>query len=177
MVLDHAWAQFATQGVPKRVHLASRGPGEIAIKERRFGQRHVETVDPALDQFFPMRRLDVVRLDLQEHLGVQIQRGRERQPFERLAETRIAVAATQVVMVSREVETPPETLLGRIVADRALVMRKRFAPSVLHFELPPLTEQLADFGRTRRDQARRLGRRGMTRSQNDQHHKPGREDG
>jgi hypothetical protein len=93
---------------------------------------------------------DEVGLDLDEHFRVQVERRLRRQPTDRVAETRVAVAATEVVAGAGELEAAFQARLVRVLPDRVFVVREGFTPAVLDFQPAALAEQFADLGHATR---------------------------
>ena len=146
--------------------------GHVPLEERRLAQRHLEVAGPPLDQFLPVRRLDVVRLDLQQHLAVQVQRPLGRQPRDRLAEAAVGVAALKIVMQPGEVEPLLQRGVVGMLPHGVFVVRQGLAPAPLLFQLLPAPQHLGDLAagigdRDDRGKLRR-GRSGQQREKGQQ---------
>ena len=155
---SHHRGQFAAKGVD-RPPIALRN---VLIDKRRLAQRHQEAGRASIHQFLPMRNVDVVRLDLQQHLAVEAQRPFGREPRDRVAEAPIGVAALEVVMEPSGVESLLQRGVLRVLPDGVLVVRQGLAPPPLLFQLLAAAEHLGDLaaGVGDGDRGGKLGDRG-----------------
>ena len=67
---SNAIVHFAAEVVDLRL----RHVRQIVLDKYRIGQRHLEGSRAVVDQLLPIRRLDVVRLNLQQHFAIQVHR-------------------------------------------------------------------------------------------------------
>ena len=110
---------------------ASRGREcSVALKTGSL-MRHLEIAGPAGHQVAPIGLLDVVRLDLQQHARVQVQRLLRRQLRQRPAKAAVGIAAAQIIVQAGRLETPLQALLVRVKPQGVFVVGDRFAPPPL----------------------------------------------
>ena len=110
--------------------------------EGRFGQGHVQIGGAPIEHVFPARRLDIVRIDLQQDLAVEIQGPLEGQPRDRLAETAVGVAALEIIVDPRGVEPLLQVGVLRMLTDGVLVVGQRLAPAALDLQLLTVTQHV-----------------------------------
>ena len=95
---DALLIQHARKLSAKRLDRQSISLRHVPIHERRFAEGHHQVLSATIYEPLPIRRLDVMRFDLHQHLTVEVQRSLGRQLRHKLVETSIGVAAFQIVM-------------------------------------------------------------------------------
>ena len=139
--------QFAAKGVDRRPVLL----GDVLLAEGRFSQGDVEVVGAALDQFLPVRRFDVVRLNLHQHAVEEVHRPLRRQLDQRVAEAAVGVTPVEVVMDAGRLDAPLEAVFAGEEPHGVLVIGHGLAPTAIALELPSAPQQIVDLQRAAAD--------------------------
>jgi len=156
--LDHPRPEGPAQLLAELVHRCAVSLGTAPFQEHGLGHRDLEGVRAAFDEILPVGRFDVVRLNLQQHLGIEIQALIDRQAPKRIAIAAVVVAARHVVVQPGELEAALERPLGRELPHAVLVEGQRFAPPSLLLQLHALTQKIVDLD-GRGDRRGRLGKK------------------
>ena len=139
--------------------------GQILLRNADSPSATSKSVVPRSSIARQSGNLDVMGLNLQQHTAVQVQRPVCRQLGKRIAETAVGVAAAQVVVQPRQLETPLQAALRREKPQGVFVVGQGFAPTPLRFQLLAVLQQIVDLqrARTNRHGGRLLGRSGNSR--------------
>jgi hypothetical protein len=141
---DDARAQRAAQLVTEIVEDFGVGAPHVPREERGIVEGDLEHIRPLLDQLLPVWGLDIVRLEFQQHLGVQVQRFAKRRPAHQPLVAAIVVATRQIVVQPGMLEPQLEAAVVGESPDGVFVVRKRLAPTTLRLQLPTFDEKPAD---------------------------------
>ena len=128
------------------------------LDEYRIRQRHLEDLRAIVDQLLPIGRLDVVRLNLQEHFAIQVQRVALGNRGQGPLVAGVAVAAAELIVGPGRAQT---LLDGRIVREfpqGVLIERQGLAPTTLAFERLAALEQSAHLPHVQIARSGRFGR-------------------
>ena len=120
--VDRLEARTARKSRRKRVDGGPSGSGTFRSTKVGSPSATSRFSRAALHQVLPLRRLDVVRVDLQHHLAVQFQRPLRREPGNGIAEAAIVVAALEIVMQPGEIETLLQRCIGGVLTQTFFVV-------------------------------------------------------
>ena len=159
----HQVPQFAAE----RVDHQPESRRHVVVDEGRLAQGQIEIGGAPIEQVFPSRGFNVMRVDLQQDLAVKIQRPLQRQSGNRVAEAAVGVAALEIVVDPRGVEPLLQVGVLRVLPDGVLVVGQRLAPATLDLQLLPVAQHVGDLaaGVGDGDRGRELGQRGSSQQE------------
>ena len=103
--------------------------------KRFVRERNLQRLGPAAHQLVPIRRLHIVRLDLQTHFGKQVQCLLLRELPHRGQIAVVGIAPAEIEVDPRQRHALLQLTVKRILPCRLLVTRQGLTPTPLPFQL------------------------------------------